>query len=79
MSRALMLIFLFVAQIPFSIAEGKGIRMREILVEPEDSLGISREFPSLGEISSDLANRLPLIDNDVYLSLIHISEPTRPY
>ena len=66
MSRALMLILLFVAQIPFSIVEGKGIRMREILVEPEDSLGISREFPSLGEISSDLADRLPLIDNDVY-------------
>lgn len=66
MGRALALILLLAAQIPFCTAEGKGIRMEEVVVEPEDFFGISREFTSLGEISSDLANRLPLIDNDVY-------------
>lgn len=66
MGRTLVAILLLAVQIPFGITEGDTIKMKEIVVEPEDSLGISRGFTSLGEISSDLADRLPLIDNDVY-------------
>jgi hypothetical protein len=65
MKGILVLTLLIVVQIHFSIAQEK-VKLEEIVVEPEASFQISREATSLGEISSELADRLPLIDNDVY-------------